>query len=91
MTTAPLAAFLEPVPLIAVLRGITPEEVPAIAGVLVDAGFRILEVPLNSPRPFESIRILADAFGEVLTRRGHPDAAARGLWRIARRAGLVHS
>jgi 2-dehydro-3-deoxyphosphogalactonate aldolase len=64
MTVAPLAAFLEPLPLIAVLRGITPEEVPAIAGVLVDAGFRILEVPLNSPRPFESIRILADAFGE---------------------------
>jgi 2-dehydro-3-deoxyphosphogalactonate aldolase len=63
MTTSPLAAFLEPLPLIAVLRGITPDEVPSIAGVLVDAGFRILEVPLNSPRPFESIRLLADAFG----------------------------
>jgi 2-dehydro-3-deoxyphosphogalactonate aldolase len=55
--------YLEPLPLIAVLRGISPEEVDAVAGVLADAGFRILEVPLNSPRPYESIGRLARAHG----------------------------
>ncbi|MEP7181280.1 MAG: 2-dehydro-3-deoxy-6-phosphogalactonate aldolase [Betaproteobacteria bacterium] len=64
MTAVSLASFLEPLPIIAVLRGITPDEVPTIADVLVDAGFRILEVPLNSPRPFDSIRALAEACGE---------------------------
>src|SRR5947207_13083225 len=59
-----LLRYLSPLPLIAVLRGITPEEVPAIAGVLFAEGFRVLEVPLNSPRPFESIRLLAREFGE---------------------------
>jgi 2-dehydro-3-deoxyphosphogalactonate aldolase len=62
--TNPLAPYLAPLPLIAVLRGITPEEVPAIAAVLVAEGFRRLEVPLNSPRPWQSIRALAAAVGE---------------------------
>ena len=60
-----LHQYLSPLPLIAVLRGITPDEVPAIAGVLFDEGFRVLEVPLNSPRPFESIRLLAREFGVI--------------------------
>ena len=58
-----VAPYLEPLPLIAVLRGISPEEVDAVAGVLADAGFRILEVPLNSPRAYESIGRLAQAHG----------------------------
>ena len=44
--------------LIAILRGILPNEVAAIGLVLYRAGFRVIEVPLNSPKPFESIRIL---------------------------------
>jgi len=60
----PLLPYLDPLPLIAVLRGITPEEVSAISGALMGEGFRVLEVPLNSPRPFESIRLLADACGD---------------------------
>jgi len=59
-----LADFLEPLPLVAVLRGITPEEIPAIAAALCAEGFRILEVPLNSPRPFASIRLLAEQYGD---------------------------
>lgn len=59
----PLVPYLSPLPLIAVLRGLSPEEAPAIGDALVDAGFRILEVPLNSPRPLESIRMLADRHG----------------------------
>lgn len=59
-----LADYLEPLPLVAVLRGITPEEIPAIAAALCAEGFRILEVPLNSPRPFASIRLLAEQYGD---------------------------
>jgi 2-dehydro-3-deoxyphosphogalactonate aldolase len=60
----PLLRYLDPLPLIAVLRGITPEEIPTISEALIAEGFRVLEVPLNSPRPFESIRLLADACGD---------------------------
>jgi len=50
--------------LIAILRGVTPAEVVGVGRALVDAGFPAIEVPLNSPEPFESVRLLADAFGE---------------------------
>ena len=60
----PLSPYLTPLPLIAVLRGISPEEVDAVGDALVDAGFRVLEVPLNSPRPDESIARLAQRFGD---------------------------
>ena len=56
--------YLAPLPLVAVLRGITPEEIPAVADALCAEGFRILEVPLNSPQPFESIRLLAERCGD---------------------------
>jgi len=62
--TNPLRPYLEPLPLIAVLRGITPEEIGPVSTALAAEGFRILEVPLNSPRPFDSIRALAAALGE---------------------------
>jgi len=58
------APFLAPLPLIAVLRGITPEEIPGVAGALFEAGFRVLEVPLNSPRAFASIAQLAQRHGD---------------------------
>lgn len=59
-----LRRYLEPLPLIAVLRGITPEEIAAVARALFDEGFRMLEVPLNSPRPFESIRLLSREYAD---------------------------
>jgi 2-dehydro-3-deoxyphosphogalactonate aldolase len=59
-----LADCLSPLPLVAVLRGITPDEIPAVAQALHAEGFRILEVPLNSPQPFESIRRLAQGYGD---------------------------
>ena len=46
-------------PLVAILRGVRPEEVEAIGDALVDAGFAIIEVPLNSPDPLDSIARLA--------------------------------
>lgn len=60
-----LSSYLQPLPLIAVLRGITPEEIASVGGALAGAGFRILEVPLNSPRPYESIAALAQTHGQT--------------------------
>jgi 2-dehydro-3-deoxyphosphogalactonate aldolase len=59
-----LRRYLKPLPLVAVLRGITPAEVEAIGSALADCGFRILEVPLNSPDPFESITRLTRELSE---------------------------
>jgi len=56
--------YLQPLPLVAVLRGITPKEIAPVADALYIEGFRILEVPLNSPQPFDSIRHLADDYGD---------------------------
>ena len=50
--------------IIAILRGITPSEAEAAAIALVDAGITTIEVPLNSPNPFESIKAMADAVGD---------------------------
>lgn len=58
-----LAAHLSALPLIAILRGIRPEEAAPIGQALFDAGFRIIEVPLNSPEPLQSIANLAEALG----------------------------
>jgi 2-dehydro-3-deoxyphosphogalactonate aldolase len=46
-------------PLVAILRGLAPADAPAIGAALFDAGFRLLEVPLNRPGALEAIRILA--------------------------------
>lgn len=61
--TIDLRRALAELPLVAILRGLAPENALAIGQVLIDTGFRIIEVPLNSPRPFESIGLLAKAFG----------------------------
>jgi 2-dehydro-3-deoxyphosphogalactonate aldolase len=55
---------LDRLPLIAILRGVTPETVVAIAGEILAAGFTTLEVPTNSPDVFESIRRLVSTFGD---------------------------
>lgn len=57
-------AWMQPLPLVAILRGLTPQEAPAIGAALAEAGFRILEVPLNSPQPLHSIELLARALGD---------------------------
>jgi 2-dehydro-3-deoxyphosphogalactonate aldolase len=55
---------LNDLPLIAILRGLRAEEAPAVGDALIEAGFRLLEVPLNSPEPFKSLRLLAERHGE---------------------------
>lgn len=58
-----VTAALDQSPLIAILRGVQPDEVLAVADALIEAGFRVLEVPLNSPQPLLSIERLAHHVG----------------------------
>jgi 2-dehydro-3-deoxyphosphogalactonate aldolase len=57
-------AWLERCPLVAILRGVQPAEVESIGSALERAGICIVEVPHNSPRPLQSISILARAFSD---------------------------
>jgi 2-dehydro-3-deoxyphosphogalactonate aldolase len=59
-----LQELLAPLPLIAILRGVRPSAATGIGAVLIEAGFVAIEVPLNSPAPLESTRLLAEAFGD---------------------------
>jgi 2-dehydro-3-deoxyphosphogalactonate aldolase len=65
-----LAQAMAQLPLIAILRGLTPAEAPAIGQVLVDTGFAIIEVPLNSPEPLQSIAALTQLFPQTLIGAG---------------------
>ncbi|MEA3062181.1 MAG: 2-dehydro-3-deoxyphosphogalactonate aldolase [Sphingomonadales bacterium] len=55
---------LDECPLVAIIRGVTPDDAEAIGEALYSAGIRIIEVPLNSPDPLESIRRIAGRLGE---------------------------
>ena len=50
-------------PVVAILRGVKPDEVDAVGDALVEAGIIVIEVPLNSPDPFDSISRLAKRHG----------------------------
>ena len=61
-----LDGYLSELPLMAILRGITPEECEPVVEALFAAGFRMVEVPLNSPQPLQSIERIAKAFGDQM-------------------------
>lgn len=61
-----LHRYLDQCPLVAIIRGVTPDEVEAIGEAIQGGGIRIVEVPLNSPEPLRSIERLAKRFGEEL-------------------------
>ena len=73
-------------PLVAIIRGVTPDEVEAVGEAIYEGGIRIIEVPLNSPEPLKSIEKLAKRMGEralvgagtVLTKRQVADVQAAG-------------
>ena len=56
--------YFAEMPLVAIIRGVSPDDAEATAKGIFEAGIRIIEVPLNSPQPFDSIKIIADAFGD---------------------------
>lgn len=84
--TLSLDAALAECPVVAIVRGVRPDEILAHAEALYGAGVRGVEVPLNSPEPLDSIRKLAEAWGErmavgagtVLTAAGVDDVAEVG-------------
>jgi len=59
-----LQPYLKDLPLIAILRGVKPSEIEDIGHALFDAGFRVIEIPLNSPEPLVSIEKLAAKLGD---------------------------
>ena len=63
-------AAIQQLPLIAILRGLTPAEAAAVGDAIVEPGFRLLEVPLNSPQPLESIALLRARFPQALVGAG---------------------
>lgn len=56
-------SYVSEIPVIAIIRGVTPEEVVTVGGALIRAGIKLIEVPLNSPRAIESIKRLSDSYG----------------------------
>jgi len=71
--TTPIEKFhaaLTHAPLVAILRGLSPEEAPAIGDAITEAGFSVLEVPLNSPDPLNSINLLRLRFPQALVGAG---------------------
>jgi 2-dehydro-3-deoxyphosphogalactonate aldolase len=56
--------YLDQCPLVAIIRGVTPGEAEAMGDAIYQAGIRIIEVPLNSPDPLDSIGRLAKKFGD---------------------------
>ena len=60
-----LDSALKQCPLIAILRGVAPDEIDAISDALIEEGLRIIEVPLNSPDPLRTIELLAGRHGQT--------------------------
>jgi 2-dehydro-3-deoxyphosphogalactonate aldolase len=61
-----LHRYFDECPLVAIVRGIRPDEAEAIGEAVQEAGIRIIEVPLNSPEPLRSIELLAKRFGDLM-------------------------
>lgn len=82
-------SVLETLPLVAILRGLRPDEAVEVGEALVEAGFLCLEVPLNSPQPLDSIRRLRDALGERAIVGAGTVLSARAVQEVADAGGQI--
>ena len=76
-------------PLVAILRGVKPDEVVAIGEALVEAGIAIIEVPLNSPDPLVSIEALAKRFGDKVLVGAGTVLTVEQVGQVARAGGRI--
>jgi 2-dehydro-3-deoxyphosphogalactonate aldolase len=76
-------------PLVAIIRGVTPAQSEAVAGALFEGGIRIIEVPLNSPEPLESIRIIVEKFGSRMLVGGGTVLDPSSVGEVARAGGRL--
>ena len=88
-TRAMIQPYLDRLPLVAILRGVKPDEVVSIGAALVGAGFVIIEVPLNSPDPLDSIRRLSERFGDDILIGAGTVTTPRQVDEIARAGGRL--
>jgi 2-dehydro-3-deoxyphosphogalactonate aldolase len=86
---ADFTRYLAECPLIAIIRGVLPDEIEAVGGAIVEAGIRIVEVPLNSPDPFASIERLAKRFGDEALIGGGTILDPEDVKRVARAGGRI--
>jgi len=87
--TLPLEDALAECPVVAIVRGVRPEEILDHAEALHAAGVRGVEVPLNSPDPLASIRKLADAWGDRMAVGGGTVLTAAAVDEVARAGGRI--
>jgi 2-dehydro-3-deoxyphosphogalactonate aldolase len=83
-----LKAALGEVPIIAIIRGVTPDEVEAVAEALISAGVKVIEVPMNSPDPLESLRRLA-RFGDRAVHGAGTVLSAKVVDQVADAGGRI--
>ncbi len=74
---------------IAILRGLEPKNAIDVAQILYDEGFKIVEVPLNSPEPFESIKKIKDHFGDKLIVGAGTVITAEQVQQVANAGGEI--
>jgi 2-dehydro-3-deoxyphosphogalactonate aldolase len=84
-----LRRYLDECPLIAIIRGVTPDEAEAIGDAITESGIRIIEVPLNSPDPLSSIERLAKKFGDRVLVGAGTVLAVSDVARIAGVGGRI--
>jgi 2-dehydro-3-deoxyphosphogalactonate aldolase len=76
-------------PVVAIIRGVRPDEAVEIGEALVSAGVKIIETPLNSPQPFDSIRRLVDAMGDRAVVGAGTVLTAEDVARVADAGGRI--
>ena len=87
--TLSLDDALAETPIVAIIRGVAPDEVEAIGEALAAEGVRVIEVPLNSPRPLESIRRLGEAMGGRIVHGGGTVLSTEAVAQVAQAGGRV--